>query len=117
MIHIKLILSLNIYLIEFFSSCRCLRIIIWSFVVDSICGKSEDGGGDGLRIIDIGLFNDLLLCTELVIIPLVIVVQREDEIFIARFKCDKRLPCWYNALVERNCLWHTLHQNWFEFYK
>jgi hypothetical protein len=56
---------------------------------DSICG----GEGDGIRIIEIGVLNGLLLCIELVIFPFVIVVQREEEIFIARFKCDKRFPC------------------------
>lgn len=41
---------------------------------------------------------------ELVILPLVIVVQREEEIFMARFKWESRLPCWKSALDEQNFL-------------
>ncbi len=81
-------------------------------MVDSFCGRRRDEEL-GRWTSDIGVLNDLFRWIELVIFPLVMVVQRDEEIFIARFKCAKRLPCWYNALELRNCRWQRWHQNWF----
>lgn len=83
---------------------------IGSLEAGSARGSEIGGGGDGTRIGGSGVLIGFRRWMELVIFPLVIVVQRDEEIFMARFKWDRRLPCWYKALVERNCLWHTLHR-------
>ena len=70
--------------------------MISSFTVNAFCDEEHawvEGEGDGRRTMAIGVLDDFGRWTELVILPLVMVVQRDEEIRMARFKCERRLPC------------------------
>ena len=57
----------------------------------TVGGEKTGAGGMGSR--GTGVLAGLVRWIELVIFPLVMVVQREEEIRIARLKCERRFPC------------------------